>query len=498
MLTRRHAIAALLASGALPRLAAAAGEGSDFSWDKLKSFALARARTRFGGLPPANPAAALIDYDTVGRISYRTDKTLWPSSGHGVRFFPLSKFAASPVMVAIVENGRARPFGFTPDLFAITPGPGAPHVLPGLSGFRLMTPGGKSDWLAFQGASYFRASGALDQYGLSARGLAIDSGAGHPEEFPVFTRFWLEPSGDALTVYALLESRSVTGAWRFVNRRASSGVTQDVSCAFALRADVERLGVAPLTSMFWYGEGNRTAGSDWRPEVHDSDGLQMLAGTGERIWRPLGNPPRALTSSFADDGPKGFGLIQRDRDFDHYQDDGVFYEKRPSLWVEPQGDWGKGAVTLYEIPTRTETDDNVVAFWTPAAPAKAGSSYAFDYRLRWIAAEPLPGGVARATDCWTGSAGRPGQPPIANATKLVADFVGPTLAGLTRASGVEAVVNVTHGRVLNAAAYPVANAANHWRLMVDVAVDGGGPAELRAFLRRGAGALTETLLYQLF
>ncbi|MBV9843393.1 MAG: glucan biosynthesis protein [Sphingomonadaceae bacterium] len=498
MITRRHAVAAMLASGVLPCMASAAGEGADFSWDRLKSFALARAHGRFAGLPPANPAAAAIDYDDVGRIAYRGDRTLWPASTHGVRFFPLSRYAASPIAISIVEKGRARPFDFSPDLFAVTPGPGAPRLLPGFSGFRLMAPGGKSDWLAFQGAAYFRAAGALDQYGLSARGLAIDTGSGKAEEFPAFTRFWLEPAGDALTVYALLEGKSVTGAWRFVNRHVAGGVTQDVSCAFALRADVARLGVAPLTSMFWYGEGNRSQAVDWRPEVHDSDGLQMLTGTGERIWRPLGNPPRAITSSFADSGPKGFGLLQRDRAFDHYQDDGVFYEKRPSLWIEPQGDWGKGAVTLYEIPTHSETDDNVVAFWTPAAPARAGATYSFDYRMRWIASEPLVGGGARATDCWTGRAGRPGQTPIANASKLVADFVGPGLGGLSRTSGVEAVVNITHGRVLSAAAYPVAGASNCWRLMVDVALDGPGPVELRAFLRRGTGALTETLLYQLF
>jgi glucans biosynthesis protein len=189
-----------------------------------------------------------------------------------------------------------------------------------------MNPGGQGDWLAFQGASYFRTAGPLDQYGLSARGLAIDTGLSKPEEFPRFTKFWLEQGpGDAITVYALLDSPSAAGAWRFVNRRTPAGIVQDVSMSLQLRNDVTRLGLAPLTSMFWYGEGQRDKAIDWRPEIHDSDGLAMTTGRGEQIWRPLNNPSRAILNSFADRDPKAFGLLQRDRNFDHYQDDGVFY-----------------------------------------------------------------------------------------------------------------------------------------------------------------------------
>ena len=500
MITRRHSLAMLLASGALGGATRAPRGAADepFSWDALKAMALARTKQPWAGPTPPNPAAASVDYDAVGRIGYRDERTLFGGT-HGVRFFPLSKYAATPVQVFVVENGRARPFAFSPDLFQIGRGTGpTPRVLPGFSGFRVLNPAGRGDWLAYQGASYFRSAGVLDQYGLSARALSINTGLPTPEEFPSFTRFWLEQQDDALVVYGLLEGPSVAGAWRFVNRHGPSAVTQEVSCAFALRADVARLGVAPLTSMFWYGEGNRGQATDWRPEIHDSDGLAMLTGTGERIWRPLGNPPRTIISSFADQNPRGFGLLQRDRAFDHYQDDGVFYEKRPSLWVEPRGDWGKGAVSLYEIPTRSETDDNIVSFWTPAAPAKAGSSYDLGYELRWIGTEPVSSGVALVADCWTGSAGRPGHATVAGATKLVADFAGPALDGLTRSSSVEPVVNVSGGRLLDAAAYPIAGASQRWRLMADIAIDGAGPAELRAFLRRRGGALSETLLYQLF
>ena len=500
MITRRHSLALLLASGALGAAAkpARAPAAQAFSWDALKAMALNRASQPWHGPTPPNPAAAAVDYDSVGRIQYRAQRALFGGT-HGVQFFPLSRYAATPVDIFVVENGMARPFAFSPDLFQIARGTGAaPRVLPGFSGFRVMNPAGRGDWLAWQGASYFRSAGALDQYGLSARGLAINTGLPRPEEFPSFTRFWLEDKDDALIVYALLDSPSVAGAWRFVNRHGEKAATQEVSCAFALRRDVQRLGIAPLTSMFWYGEGNRAAAVDWRPEIHDSDGLAMLTGRGERIWRPLNNPPRNSFSSFSDQNPRGFGLLQRDRHFDHYQDDGVFYEKRPSLWVEPRGDWGRGAVSLFEIPTEGETFDNIVSFWTPEAPPRAGSSYDLGYELRWIAAEPVNSGVAVVSDCWTGIAGRPGHAAVAGARKLVVDFAGQALDGLTRSSNVEPVVSVTHGRLLGAAAYPVEGTGQRWRLMADVAIDGGGPAELRGYLRRGNGALTETLLYQLF
>ena len=237
MITRRNSLAMLLAAGALGGAKRPAGEaqaGQPFSWDALKEMALARAKQPYRPTPP-NPAAASVDYDAAGRIQYREQRQIF-GGNHGVRLFPLGRFAATPVEVFIVENGRARPFPFSPDLFQVARGNGpTPRLLPGFSGFRVMNPAGRGDWLAWQGASYFRSAGVLDQYGLSARGLAIDTGLPKPEEFPNFTRFWLEEQGDALTVYALLDSPSVSGAWRFVNRHGDKAATQEVSCAFALR-----------------------------------------------------------------------------------------------------------------------------------------------------------------------------------------------------------------------------------------------------------------------
>jgi len=502
-MTRREHFASLAALAFLiPAVTRAAPTRDEaFSWPIL----VARAKTLAGKAwkpVEARAHAHAIDYDAVGAIGYREDKTLWADHGSGgVRFFPLSRYAQTPIEVAVVDKGKATPFRYSASLFD-TKSPELTALVAesdGFAGFRVMNPAGQlGDWLAFQGASYFRTAGMLNQYGLSARGLAINTSVpGMSEEFPAFTHFWLERgANDSIIVYALLDSPSVTGAYRFVNHKDSKAITQDVTLTLFARKDIAQLGIAPLTSMFWYGEGNRAAGIDWRPEIHDTDGLALLTHTGERLWRPLINPPRITTSSFLDDGPKGFGLLQRDRNFDHYQDDGVFYEKRPSLWIEPQGNWGKGAVTLFEIPTTRETDDNVVAFWTPAKQPKRGQRLDYAYRMNWMATEPQPISVARATDSWTGTAGRPGHEPTTGARKIVIDFAGGDLARFTR-NQLEPSVTVQDGKLLMSVAYPVEGSGGHWRFVADVARHSGETSDLRVFLKANGTALTETVLYQL-
>ncbi|WP_419825386.1 glucan biosynthesis protein [Sphingomonas sp.] len=495
--TRRDLLAALAAVATIPpgRLAAA-GQGSRFSWAALQEYAAKLARRPYA--TPARPPAGIdaIDYDALNAVHYKATAT---QLGGRVRFFPVNRFQPIPVRIYVVDGDYARPFLYSPTLFNMPAG-GPLATLgaaAGFSGFRAMNPTGESDWLAFAGASYFRAAGALDQYGLSARGIAINAGQAEPEEFPAFTTFWLGRSADgALLVDALLEGPSVVGAYRFVNRHDKSGVVQDIDAVLHLRRDVAHLGLAPLTSMFWYDQSQRGQASDWRPEIHDSDGLLILNGRGERLWRPLSNPPHPITSSFADQGPKGFGLLQRDRGFDHYQDDGVFYEKRPSAWVEPKGDWGAGAVTLVELPTDTETNDNIVVFWTPAAPARAGMMYELSYRLRWIAGEPLPPGPARVVDSWQGVGGRPGHAPVKAATKLVVDLAGTPLAGLSRTSGVIADLQTVRGRADAISAYPVVGQDARWRVTVDVTPEGRDPVDVRIALRRAGTALGEVCLTQ--
>ncbi len=502
MIDRRQSMALLgtfWAFGGARLLAAPASSGRAFSWDWLKAQAASLAKGKPRPLPQAVSAAHAIDYDAANRIAFRADHAIGADDGYAVRLFPLTRTAPMPVSVSLVERGVARPIEHSEAMFEVVAGQGpAPKIVPGISGLRVVNKGGIGDWLAFMGASYFRSAGPLDQYGLSARGLAIDTGIDGAEEFPVFTQFWLERTSAGLIIYTLLESPSVTGAYRFVNRDVGrESIVQDVSCVLSLRKDIARLGIAPLTSMFWYDEGNPKQRVDWRPEIHDSDGLLIRNGAGERLWRPLGNPPTPTTNSFVDTkGPSAFGLFQRDRAFDHYQDDGVFYDKRPSLWVEPSGDWGPGAVTLYEIPTAREYEDNIVAFWTPARRAKAGMRFAFDYRLRWLGGEPDASSLARAVDRWTGTAGRPGTDPIPGARRLVIDFAGAALERRDRGS-LTVSASVDRGRIISAEAYPVVDQAGRWRAIVDSSIE-GQPVNLRVTLLDGGTAISETVIHQFY
>jgi glucans biosynthesis protein len=505
-LSRRHLIGAALSLAALePALAAESGpplgRPTPFSFDALRASAAASARRAYVA-PAAMPNLASVDYDAIGQIGFRPEKTLWGDlpGDAAARFFHLSRYARRPVKIHALAAGQAREVLYSQSLFEIRD-PALARRLAGVSGFagfRAMSADRKTDWLAFQGASYFRSADPFNQYGLSARGLAINSGGPGRESFPDFTEFWLERGADgALTVYAALEGEEVTGAYRIACRRGPAGLVQEIECALFFRKDVARLGIAPLTSMFWYGENDPSANQDWRPEIHDSDGLAIWTGAGERIWRPLADPPRVLTNAFADTSPRGFGLLQRDRVFDHYQDDGVFYERRPSAWVEPIGDWGPGSVDLVQLPTDDETNDNVVAFWTPAKPVRAGDALTFRYRLHWSAEEPVAPGVARVVSTRAGPGGRPGQPRPPHVKKLVVDFEGGGLADLTRQSGVEPVVNAARGRVENVAAYPVVG-TSRWRMMMDVSILDSDSADLRGYLRLQGAALTETWSYQAF
>ncbi|TCT09198.1 glucans biosynthesis protein [Tepidamorphus gemmatus] len=511
--SRRQLLAAAAGAGAfwtLPGLAArAAGEGlqlgppSPFSFDLLKE----RARTLAGQAyraPEIRAADILeaIDYDAHQQLRFRDEATLWgdDAARPGVRFFHLGRFFKAPVGMHVVENGQARPILYHAAYFDM-PDDHVARALPddiGFAGFRVMGEGNRTDWLAVLGASYFRTSGPFNQYGLSARGLAVDTATSHPEEFPRFTDFWLEGAGNGgLIVHALLDSPSVTGAYRIVSQAPAGGIVQNVDAALFVRRPIERLGIAPLTSMFWYGENNREAARDWRPEIHDSDGLEIWTGTGERIWRPLVNPPQVMVNAFLDNNPRGFGLMQRDRAFANYEDDGVFYDRRASVWVEPLGDWGEGSVQLVEIPTDDEIHDNIVAFWVPREPVEAGAEYDLAYRLHWLADSPHPSPVARVVATRIGMGGVPGQPRPPGVRKFAVDFDGKGMAGLDRSSGVEAVVAASRGTVSGAVAYPVVS-TERWRVIFDLEIAGPGPVDLRMFLRKGADALSETWIYQYF
>lgn len=449
------------------------------------------------------PEVAALGWDAYQSIRYRADHALW--AGEGLRFevqlFHLGLFFKRPVRMHEVRDGRAQALAYDPALFDYGSsglhGERQPADL-GFAGFRVnFHTAPRHDVAAFLGASYFRAVGGERQYGLSARGLAVDTGLNRPEEFPDFTEFYLErpaPGTNTLVVHALLDAPSVAGAYRFAITPGDT-LVMDVDAALYPRRPIERLGIAPLTSMFQTGENDRRMANDWRPEIHDSDGLALWTGAGEWIWRPLTNPPALAFNAFADRRPRGFGLLQRDRDFDHYQDDGVFYERRPSLWVEPRGDWGDGAVHLVEIPTVDETFDNVVAFWNPAAPVQPGQERLFGYRLHWGAEPPVQPPLARCLSTRTGLGGVVGQKRPYWSWRFVVDFAGGDLGLVDANAKVEPVIEAARGRVELTSARPLASVKG-WRAMFDLVPDERSePVQLRLYLRSGGQALTETWLY---
>ncbi len=507
---------ALALAAAMAGLAAPAGAGPPlgaprpYDLDWLEGLAQRLAAEPFR--PPPSPLAELvraIDYEQHGRIRFRRERALW-GQGPGrypVSLFPLGRFFPHPVRIHAVEGGQARELLIEPGLFEFpADGPaaalaGRPEAL--AAGFRVHEARSRPDWrerdwLAFLGASYFRAIGALGQYGLSARGVAVDTATARGEEFPLFTSFWLHPAEGPtapLVIDALLDGPALAGAFRFAAHRGL-GVVLEVRALLCFRRAVERLGLAPLTSMFWYGEHGESRWLDWRPEVHDSDGLAIWTGSGERIWRPLLNPETTVVSSFLDRDPRGFGLLQRDREFEHYLD-GVHFERRPSAWVEPLEPWGPGAVQLVEIPTDHEIHDNIVAMWAPERPPGPGESLRLRYRLHWLDEDPYqPRDLALATATRIGRGNAPGRPRDPEIFRIVVEFAGRPLEALPEGTLPEPVAGASRGRLLELRAEPVPG-TRRIRILLDLFAPGAEPVELRAYLRLAERALSETWLHQL-
>ena len=448
-----------------------------------------------------------LDYDQYRDIRFRADHATWRNARlpFELMFFHPGFHYQRAVRVHEITPGGVRDIPFAPrdqfDYGKNTIDVSKLHA-PGFAGFRvhyaLNTPNYKDEIVAFLGASYFRALGKGQVYGISARGLAVDTALGSGEEFPAFTEFWIErpnPGATQLTIYALLDSRRVSGAYRFVVKPATETI-MEVSARLFLREQVTKLGIAPLTSMYYFGENQpNAAGIDFRPEVHDSDGLSVHSGTGEWIWRPLVNPKRLLVSSFALANPIGFGLQQRDRRFSHYEDLESRFDKRPSVWVQPAGQWGQGRIELVQIPTPDETNDNIVAYWVPDALPPPRQMLSVDYRLLWQMdnAERPPQSWVTQTRRGHGYRKNPDD-----SIDFVIDFEGPAFMKLSPDTKVEPVVTGQNVEVREAIAYPN-EVSNGYRLALRVKrQDETKPVELRAFLRGPAsGAISETWSYLL-
>jgi periplasmic glucans biosynthesis protein len=452
-----------------------------------------------------------LDYEQYRGIRFRPERALWKGSGlpFSVQFFHPGLFYDRMVKIQVVTRSGVSPVAFSPDQFEYGPdelGGRVPQDL-GYAGFRIHYPikgeAYQDEVTVFLGASYFRAVGRDEVYGLSARGIAIDTALASGEEFPWFREFWIvkpSPGAKELTLYALLDSPSLAGAYRFVVAPGPQ-TRVDVEMNLFPRKGLHKLGVAPLTSMFLRGENGAGNGEpDYRPEVHDSDGLLVEAGSGEWLWRPLENPARLSVTSFDATDPRGFGLVQRDRSFDHYEDFAVRSDLRPSAWVVPKGSWGAGHVELVEIPTRDDTNDNVVTYWVPDAKASADRPFSLAYSLWWYGDDPRRPVAGRVVATRRDEGGRDG------AVRLLVDFEGEQLHRLPDEAVVEGVVSVgSAGGGTNESPRPAVLLAQQvlrnpvtggWRLVFQMEAP-DEPVELRAFLRHAGDVLTETWSYLL-
>ena len=495
-------LAGLSALGLAPAMAAgldepagmALGAATPFDPRLILDRARALAAAPYAPPPPVSDAWLNLSYDAFRGIWFDTRHTLFRGQPGAVQaeFFVAGLYFPHKIGINAVSGGQSRPVTFELRTFDTTDAfPALPEGGSGFAGFRLLgeleAPDRFQEYAVFQGASYFRAIGRGQAYGISARGLALNTAADGPEEFPVFRDFWIEaaaPGAPAVTVHALLDSPSVAGAYSFTLTKGADTQTA-VSATLFARTDLATVGIAPGTSMFLFNDIDRTRFDDFREAVHDSDGLLMLNGAGEVLWRPLANPEAVQTSSFADRNPRGFGLMQRARTPGDYNDLVAHYERRPSLWVEPSGDWGPGAVHLVEIPTDKEINDNIVAFWRPEAPLVAGQAHRFDYTLHWCATAPTEGIVAQIT------ATRSGARVFEAGRICTVDYADHPDLGDDPAR-IEARVTTSTGKITHAVLQPNP-ATGGMRLDLTLLTD-APTAELRAELWRSGTRVAEVWL----
>ena len=469
-----------------------------FSATTVKELAKKRAEADF-----EKPAVELpepfgkLSYDQYRDIRFRADQAIW----HGdkvdfeLQLFPMGWLYDTPVDLWVVEEGAPRQLVADGKLFALGPLIGqGPDAAPfGFSGFRVHGPINRADYfdeyVVFQGASYLRAVGRGQNYGASARGLALNTARPGGEEFPFFRAFWIEkpkPGAQEIVVHALLDSPSTTGAYRFAIQPGEATV-MDVEVTLFPRKPLAYVGIAPLTSMFLHGPADQRSFHDFRPEVHDSEGLAIWNGSGERLWRPITNPKTLQISAFMDKDPKGFGLWQRSRSFQDFQDLEARYERRPTVWVETKGTWGEGFIELIEIPVEDEIHDNVVVYWKPAKELAPGQEHAFTYRLFWAEQVPAAWSGARVAKTRIGNAKKPGS------QLFVIDFEGAAVKDLRDLPVAEVSGNA--GTVTNVVVQRNPEVSGV-RVSFELNPEAADLVELRLVLKAAEQTISESWLYR--
>ena len=493
-------------------------ESAEINLDYVAKKAEERARKPFrsprADLPDILRADKL-DYDKYREIRFKHDQALWSADKlpFEIEFFHPGYIFEEPVHINEFSYNYVQPIRFVQDFFDYGKLPIKKQIPAntGYAGFKILNALNQPDKMdelgAFQGASYFRLLGKGQRYGASARGLALDCGeSDRPEEFPIFTDWWLgkpQPEDKELRILGLLDSVSCTGAYDFHIRPGETTVAEIEAVIYLREPDkikavapnrkpLETLGMAPLTSMFWFAKNSERKFDDYRPEVHDSDGLLIKMDNGETLWRPLNNASVMRHQRFAAKNIRGYGLMQRERDFTAYQDIFNYYQLVPSVWVDTRGHWGEGDLHLVELSTTYEGLDNIVAFWDPKEKPQPLQAFRFGYALHWTRETDIKFSTNRVIATRIGLDSRD-----SHKRQIVIDFSGAKLAALPEGLSPEAVANCSdNAAITEAQVFPVPK-LNAWRaiIMMEPKAENKDPVDIRCTLKKGEEVLTETWTY---
>lgn len=488
-------VAAALAQSAP---AFAFGNPSPFQADLVTEAARALAKQPFKPISADLPTPFRnLTYEQYVAVRGKPGTALWINQSLGFQIEPLHRgfIFSSPVELNIVAQGQARRLIYDAELYEfgkLTVRGNIGDI--GFSGFRILTPQdgkGFAEIATFQGASFFRAVAQGQNPGTMARALSIKTADPRGEEFPTIRTFWIEqpsPAEDVLVIHALVDSESVSGAYRFTLRPGQATII-DTECTLFPRVSVDNFGLATMSATVASDPIDHRHPDDVRLTLAEIGGVQMSKGNNEWIWRPTSNRDTLQISTFVDEHPHGFGFLQRNRTFDYYEDDEQHWELRPSLWIEPIGDWGAGGVQLVEIPSNSEANNNIIAYWRPNQPLLAGSETSFAYRQFWCWEPPEQPALAIVTDT------RSGHGLNGRRARFLVEFTGDLLGDPQQSQAVKPVLSANPGAITSIRQFPLPG-SKVYRVLFELDPGNEVYSEMRLVLEADGKPLSETWLYR--
>jgi glucans biosynthesis protein len=506
MLKRRDVLqlagsaAALAAANTMPSAFAQEqpAEATPFSGPAVVDLARALAVKPFAAPNLDLPSALTnLTYEAYSAIRAKPEGLIWSDDSSGFVIEPLHRgfIFTNPMQINLVEGGLSRRLNYDASKFVFggvnLPAPPAKLDFSGFRVLRRDDRGEMQELAIFQGASFFRSAARGQNLGVTSRGLSIRTGDARGEEFPFFRTVWIEKASraaNALTINALLDSESVSGAYRFTIHPGDATII-DVECSLFPRAALDNFGLATMSATSLFSPLDRRGDDDVRDAAAECTGLQMFTGAGEWVWRPVSNRNNLQISEFVDSNPKGFGFLQRNREFDDFYDLIQHWERRPSLWVEPIGDWGPGSVELVEIPSDNENAQNMIAFWRSKTPLAKGQQADFAYRQFWCWSPPSRPPAAAVT----GSRG--GRGGAARQRRFLVEFRGDALGDFTRMADVKANLTASPAKIVSLRTYPAPERKSCY-VQFDIDVASDNACELRLTLESQGAPLSETWLYR--